>query len=216
MASGTLTCPVSKFSYFQFTTTGSANGGYDHSYKDNESMYIGQKSVTANNAGTNCGSFGVILADFPNIDKISRITSIGFSIKTYNNTTGYNDCVARIEYIGTKYNNYPPLWRVGSTSDQISLVEGSTKTMTTTDSTTCSNFLSVLKSATAGQYHFFRIVRESGQGANIRNAITLTINYEEGAVCYVYNGGWKQVTPYVYTSSGWKQATMSTYNGGWK
>lgn len=43
----------------------------------------------------------------------------------------------------------------------------------------------------------------------------LTVNYSTGSV-YVYNGGWKEATPYVYTSSGWKLADISVYSGGWK
>lgn len=46
--------------------------------------------------------------------------------------------------------------------------------------------------------------------------VTITVTYEGGPSVYVYDGGWKEATPYVYTSSGWKEATLSVYSGGWK
>lgn len=46
--------------------------------------------------------------------------------------------------------------------------------------------------------------------------VTVTVTYEDGPSIYVYSGGWKEATPYVYTSSGWKEVTPSVYSGGWK
>ena len=180
MASTSIVAPSSKFSYFSLKTTGSENGGYSSSFEDSGRMYIGQSTASGENAGTNCGSFGILLYDIPDKDQITSITSIDFSIFTTNNTSGYNGCIARIEYIGTSYDSYPGIWRVGSSSDQISLEENATTHLTTNDATTCSNFLSLIQSAISGQYYYFRIVRESGQGAQLNTNITLTITYEIG------------------------------------
>lgn len=180
MASTSIIAPSSKFSYFSLKTVGSENGGYSSSFENNGRMYIGQATTTGENAGVNCGSFGIILYDIPNKDQITSIASIDFSIFTTNNTSGYNGCIARIEYIGTSYDSYPGIWRVGSSSDQISLEENATTHLTTNDATTCSNFLSLIQSAISGQYYYFRIVRESEQGAQLNTDITLTINYVSG------------------------------------
>lgn len=218
MATTSIIAPTSKFSYFKFKTKGSENGGYSNTFKDNKSMYIGQSTTSGNNAGTNCGSFGIMLYDVPDKDKMSSITSIDFSIFTTKSSSGYNDCMARIEYIGTSYNAYPGIWRVGSSSEQISLEENKTTHLTTSNSTTCSNFLNLIKSATSGQYYFFRIIRESGQGAVLKKNITLTINYQEGPQTYVnVNGVWKTATPYVNVNGTWKQANPSVQvSGSWK
>lgn len=177
----TITAPTSKFSYFRFKKTGNSESGYSNVFKNNGTMYIGQQSVSATNAGANCGSFGIIL---PKTEDINKIESINFSIKTTNNTSGYNDCVARIEYIGTSYNNYPSIysgsWRVGTTSDAISLKESLTTSMTITDGTTCSNFKNLILNTDEATYHYFRIVRESGQGAVLKTAITITVTYSTG------------------------------------
>lgn len=180
MASTSIIAPSSKFSYFSLKTVGSENGGYSSSFENNGRMYIGQATTAGENAGVNCGSFGIILYDIPNKDQITSITSIDFSIFTTNNTSGYNGCIARIEYIGTSYDSYPGIWRVGSSSDQISLEENATTHLTTNDATTCSNFLSLIQSAISGQYYYFRIVRESEQGAQLNTDITLTITYGSG------------------------------------
>ena len=180
MASTSIIAPSSKFSYFSLKTTGSENGGYSSSFEDSGRMYIGQSTASGENAGTNCGSFGILLYDTPDKDQITSITSIDFSIFTTNNTSGYNDCIARIEYIGTSYNSYPGTWRVGSSSEQISLEENATTHLMTNDATTCSNLLNLIQSAISGQYYYFRIVRESGQGAQLNIDITLTITYETG------------------------------------
>lgn len=180
MASTSIIAPSSKFSYFSLKTTGSENGGYSSSFEDSGRMYIGQSTASGENAGTNCGSFGILLYDIPDKDQITSITSIDFSIFTTNNTSGYNDCIARIEYIGTSYNSYPGIWRVGSSSEQISLEENVTTHLTTNDATTCFNLLNLIQSAISGQYYYFRIVRESGQGAQLNTDITLTLTYETG------------------------------------
>ena len=172
--------PSSKFSYFSLKTNGSENGGYSSSSKDSGIMYIGESSTSNANAGKNCGSFGILLYDIPNRNEMTQIISIDFSIFTTKSSSGYNDCMARIEYIGTNYNSYPGIWRVGSSGEQISLEEDVTTHLTTSDTTTCSNFLNLIQSATSGQYYYFRIVRESGQGAVLKTDITLTITYETG------------------------------------
>lgn len=172
--------PSSKFSYFSLETTGSENGGYHSSYENNGKMFVGEQSTSDANAGKNCGSFGILLHDIPNRNEMTQIISIDFSIFTTKSPNGYNDCMARIEYIGTSYNSYPGIWRVGSSGEQISLEEDVTTHLTTSDTTTCSNFLNLIQSATSGQYYYFRIVRESGQGAVLKTDITLTITYETG------------------------------------
>lgn len=170
--------PSSKFSYFKFTTEGSENGGYSYS-SSKGTMYIGKQSGSGENAGVNCGSFGIMLYNLPNKNEITQITSIDFSIFT-TKISGYDGCMARIEYIGTSYNSYPGFWRVGSSSEQISLEEDVTTHLTTSDTTTCSNFLNLIQSATSEQYYYFRIIRESGEGAILKTDITLTITYETG------------------------------------
>lgn len=45
--------------------------------------------------------------------------------------------------------------------------------------------------------------------------VTITVEFETGPTCYVYDGGWKEATPYIYTSSGWQVATVGVYSGGW-
>lgn len=45
--------------------------------------------------------------------------------------------------------------------------------------------------------------------------VTITVTYEGGPSIYVYDNGWKEATPYVYTENGWKEATLSVYNEGW-
>lgn len=178
--------PSSKFSYFSLKTNGSENGGYSSSSKDSGTMFIGESSTSDANAGKNCGSFGILLYDIPNRNEMTQITSIDFSIFATRSDKGYNGCTARIEYIGTNYNSYPGIWRVGSSGEQISLVEPDSGGpavdchLTTSDTTTCSNFLNLIQSATSGQYYYFRIVRESGQGAVLKTDITLTITYETG------------------------------------
>ena len=172
--------PSSKFSYFSLKTNGSENGGYSSSFENNGRMYIGELSASDANAGKNCGSFGILLYDIPNRNEMTQIISIDFSIFTTKSSSGYNDCMARIEYIGTSYNSYPGIWRVGSSGEQISLEEDVTTHLTTSDTTTCSNFLNLIQSATSGQYYYFRIVRESGQGAVLKTDIALTITYETG------------------------------------
>ena len=150
MSTTSITFPKSKFSYFRFNTTGNANSGYENTFKNNTTMYIGQKATGApsvGHAGVNCGSFGTILHNLPDISKISKITSIQFTIKTAYNTEGYNGCIARIEYIGTQYNNYPGLWKVGGSGEYITLLEDKTNTFTTSDPTTCENFLNLIKTS---------------------------------------------------------------------
>lgn len=192
-----ITAPASKFSYFSLETTGSENGGYHSSYENNGKMFVGEQTTSAANAGKYCGSFGIPLYDIPNRDEITQITSIDFLIFVTKNSNGYNGCMARIEYIGTAYNSYPGLWRVGSSSEQISLIEPKDIQvechLTTTDESTCSNFLELIQSAISGQYYYFRIVRESGQGAMLQTDITLTINYE--------TGNRKRANTYVWTTT---------------
>lgn len=180
VASTNIQAPTSKFSYFSLSNTGNANGGYSASQKDVGSLYVGSASSTGNSPGTYCASFGVMLYNLPNREEITSINSVSFSIYTRNSTSGYNNCYARIEYIGTEYNNYPPDWRVGASSERIFLEESKTHNLTTTDSATCANFLNIIQNAVSGQYYFFRLVRESGMGATTSSAITLSIDYEIG------------------------------------
>jgi len=37
-----------------------------------------------------------------------------------------------------------------------------------------------------------------------------------GASVYIYSGGWKLATPYVYSSGAWREAEPYVYSGGWK
>lgn len=212
MMTTSITAPTSKFSYFQFTTTGDVDSGYSHTSKDNGTMYVGQSTKSNTDCGANCGVFGIVLYDLPDRDKIGAIKSITFTTKTSDVSGGYNDCVARVEYVGTTYNSTTPLWRVGSTDDQWSLEEGKTTSLMTTDSTTCSHFKALLSDATSEMYYYFRIIRESGMGAVLKTAITLTIEYEEGAQSWIYNGStWVTATPYIYDGQAWVQATAKLF-----
>lgn len=226
MAITSIYAPASKFSYFQLINNSNANGGYDHSYQDHGSMYIGQQMTSNTTPGANVGVFGIKLYDLPNRTSMGSIKSIKFSIFTRNSSDGYNGCTARIEYIGTSYNNYPALWRVGSASDSITLVENATATMTTTDITSCANLKNVISNAVSGQYYFFRIVRESGMGACISaingvaesELVVLTIEYNSTAA-YVWNkpttgsGSWRPATIYVHNGTKWVEASCHRHNG---
>lgn len=197
-ATTTMTAPTSKFSYFQFSDTTDANAGYDSTDRYGGKMYIGQKSTTGTTPGANCGTFGILLYDLPNRTSVVSIKSISLTTTTSNSSSGYNDCVARVEYIGTEYNATTPIWRLGSTADQWSLEEDVETTMTTTDANTCANFKSLLANASSDTYYYFRIVRESGQGAWLKTAITLAIEYEEGATAYVWT---TSTTSYSYPTA---------------
>ena len=202
LSSGTANC-----SYFQFNT-GKENGGYTYTSQNNGTMYIGQKSTSGNHSGVNCGSFPLVLYNLPNRTSIATIKSISFSIYTTNSTDGYNDCTARIEYIGSgdaAYNDYPGLWRCGAAGERISLVESATRTLTTTDPTTLTNFTNLIKNATSGTKYFFRIVKESGMGAVLKSGVTFSVTYSDGST-NVYDGGWKESVPYI-----WKTTNPTTY-----
>lgn len=202
----TLASGTANNSYFQFNK-GSENGGYTYTSQNNGTMYIGQKETSGNHSGVNCGSFPLILYNLPNRTSIASIKSIGFSIYTTTSSEGYNNCYARIEYIGAgdaAYNDYPGLWRCGTSSQTIFLKEGSTQSITITDATTIANFTNLIRNATSGTKYFFRIVKESGMGAVLKSGVTLSVTYADGST-NVYSGGWKEATPYV-----WKTTRISS------
>lgn len=206
--------PASKLSYFKLETNNNENGGYSSSFVNNGQGFVGQKSTSGTGAGANVTCFAVPLVELPNPGKISSIT---FSTYTTNSTSGYNNCVAKLEYVGESASNYPALWRVGTDTDTWPLNEKKTTTMTVTDTTTCNNFKSLIMNSDDGSYYWFRLVRVSGQGAWLKSDVTITITYEEGSTAYVWNGSeWRAATPYVWDGSSWALSTPSIYDGEWK
>lgn len=186
-----IVAPSSKYTYFELNTTGDINSGYGSSHTG--SIYVGTGTSSANNAGRYCSTFGILLYDLPNRANVNLINSIQFSITTRTSSSGYNGCVARIEYVGTAYNSETAYWRVGASTEQATLDEGITNTYITSDTTTCANFAQLIGNAVSGQYYYFRLVREAGQGATANADLTLTINYEVGnrraAAFYVMSSG---------------------------
>ena len=183
MATASIIAPSSKYSYFSLSNTTDANGGYNASEENCGYLFVGQSGTSATTPGNYVGVFGILLYDLLNGENPGAIQTITFNIDVTNTGQGYNGCVARIEYIGTAVDNLMPLWRVGSSSEQINLVEDATNTMTTTNITTCTNLANVIGNATSGQYHYFRLVRESGMGAYVSNSATikLSITYTESS-----------------------------------
>lgn len=185
-----LYAPKSTFSYYALTDTTNADGGYNSGGNTGQ-VYIGSLASTGTNPGSYVGVFGFPLYDFADRASIKGIESIKFSIYTTRHTDGYNGCVARIEYVGTSHVNYPALWRVGSSTEAMTLVEYDTAHYTTSDSATCTHFEDLIQNAVSGQYYYFRMVRESGMGA--------WLNDEEVRITITYSGtGAKAITPYIW------------------
>ena len=183
MATSTISAPLNKFSYFRLSDTTNANGGYSSGQQDISQMYIGSSASSGTNPGTYVGVFGILLYDLFGGAVAKAIQSITLKITTTNASSGYNGCVARLEYIGTTYNSTTPLWRVGSSTEAINLAEAATNTMTTTDATTCTNLMNVTNGATSGQYHYFRIVRESGMGVwmSTGSGVEMMVEYTDSS-----------------------------------
>jgi len=177
MATVSISAPSSKFSYFTLNNQSDISAGYNIQFVDNGRMYIGAEASSGTSTGGRVGVFGFKLYDITDRTLIQGIESLSFKIFTTNSAVGWNGCSARIEYIGTTATALQANWRVGSSSETISLKENANATITTSNQETCSNFENLIKNAVSGQYYYFRLVRESGMGARIDENIELTINY---------------------------------------
>ena len=184
----------------------------NYNYSDSGSIKSGEMRVgdqydenNQTSAGKYIGYFYLPLYDLENKGDIGKLLQVKLSIPTYNSTSGYNSCYARIDYVGTTIAN-TSLWRLGSDNDTIHLSEGKTTSLTTTESTTLSNFRDIIKNSVAGTQHWFRLRRTSGIGAIINGNITVTFTYDKGVASYVcVNGSWVETTPYVCVNGAWNE-----------
>ena len=201
----TITCSSSNYVYYNNTN--------DYRHDSSEVIYIGDSDTTSTGAGTYRGYFCITNPYGLSFSKqLSKISSITLTITTRDDYSGYNNCVARIDFVGDDWDNgNATLWRFGGSDATINLIEGQTATLTATDDATLNNFRSMLKNAVENENAWFRVYKTSGMGAVIKADITFTITYEEGYVSYVYDEGvWKEAVPYVWCEEptpGWYRAT---------
>lgn len=185
-------------------------------------MYIGESDTSRPSFGDFGGIFQIPLGQIPKKKGIGKITGIGFEIKTTTTSSGYNGCIARIEYLGKNITSdkfvisQPPAWRVGSNSEQAYLYEGAINSFLTEDSETCKNFRKLFLEATEEDNHYFRIVRDAnsqGVYSEGHNNVKLIVHYKESNLKYYINGQWKQCIPYYYDGKEWKQCLSKYYSG---
>lgn len=142
-------------------------------------MYVGESDTSGTSPGEFRGYFCIANPDSLDFkDNLYGIKSITFTISTYNSSSGYNSCFARLDYVGTTWNNNnATVWRFGESNSTIHLREGATTTLTITDQETLKNFCDMIRNSNSGENAWFRLLRVSGQGAVIKASCTFTITY---------------------------------------
>lgn len=214
MATSKITASSNNWSYYSFTTTGDESSGYDRFFNKNGRGYVGRQSASGNNCGVNAACFCIYLYNLPDREKIRRVTNFSFNTLAHRSDSGYNGCDAKVQYVGNSPRNSSPLWQVGT--ETIRFAKGEIGNFSTSNVTACANLTNLIQSATSGTEYWFRLVRTSGTGTELRDNVYITITYESGAKSYVYtSGNWCEIDPYVYNGTGWARVVPKIYNNGW-
>lgn len=214
MATSEITASSNTWSYYSFTTNGSEGSGYKGSFSWNGRGYVGEKGLSGNDCGTNAACFCIYLYNLPDREKIRQVTNFSFNTFAHQSDSGYNGCYAKVQYVGNSPSNSSPLWQVGT--ETIHFAKGERGYFSTSNVTACANLTNLIQSATSGTEYWFRLVRTSGNGTELRDNIYITITYESGAKSYVYtSGNWCEIDPYVYNGTGWARVVPKIYNNGW-
>lgn len=210
MATCNYTSSSDTWGYYSFKTNGSESSGYKNTFSWNGRAYLGEKSSSGNDCGTNAACFCIYFYNLENRDKIKKVTNFSFDTFAHKSDSGYAGCVAKVQYMGQSPSNPNALWRLGN--DTISFTKNSRGYFSTSDTTACANITNLIQSATSGKEYWFRLVRVSGSGTELRDNIYVTITYEDGTKAYIYIGSeWKEGTPYIYNGTAWVPAQPKIY-----
>ena len=175
----------------------------DSTWRDRSADYAGTYSSTrykySSSAFNFTGTASKIVFTLPYNDN----SSTSFQTSLYVGPTSIG-AVSTIPSNATKIGTFPAT--IGDST------ASGTLTLTITNASTINTFLNAI--ATNPCIYIYGSNNTTGQTIECKSTFSITITYSTTTM-YVYSGGWKAVTPYVYTSSGWKEATPSVYSGGW-